>query len=119
MWPSIPLPPLCRPSSPSLKASSSSPLQRLSFSHVSVTLLRTTTRKTLNVEIDQLEIQFNQSSCNFFITTTQKHQFVESNDTQRRRLEEESNDVYASGFNKDDGGWSQRGGGGGGPIMHT
>ncbi|PNY17153.1 hypothetical protein L195_g013891, partial [Trifolium pratense] len=41
----------------------------------------------LTVEIDQLEIQFNQSSCNFFITNAQKHQSVEGSDTQQKRTE--------------------------------
>lgn len=41
----------------------------------------------LTVEIDQLEIQFNRSSCNFFITNAQNHQSVEGSDTQQQRTE--------------------------------
>lgn len=38
----------------------------------------------LTIEIDQLEIQFNQSSCNFFIANAQKPQSVEVSDPQQR-----------------------------------
>lgn len=41
----------------------------------------------LTVEIDQLEIQFNQSSCNFFITNAQKHHYEEGSDTLKQRTE--------------------------------
>ena len=42
------------------------------------------------VEIDRLEIQFNQSNCNFFITNAQKPQSVEvSNGIQQHRTEAE------------------------------
>ncbi|KAK7262793.1 hypothetical protein RJT34_30374 [Clitoria ternatea] len=42
----------------------------------------------LTVEIDQLEIQFNQSNCNFFVTNAQKLQSVEgSNGIQQHRRE--------------------------------
>lgn len=41
----------------------------------------------LTVEIDRLEIQFNQSSCNFFITNAEKHHYVEGSDTQKQRTE--------------------------------
>ncbi|KAK7360369.1 hypothetical protein VNO77_02357 [Canavalia gladiata] len=45
-------------------------------------------RLPLTVEIDQLEIQFNQCRCNFFIANAQKPQSVEvSNANQQRRME--------------------------------
>ncbi|KAL5063542.1 hypothetical protein RYX36_025279 [Vicia faba] len=41
----------------------------------------------LTVEIDRLEIQFNQSSCNFIIANAQKQHYVEDGDTLKQRTE--------------------------------
>lgn len=41
----------------------------------------------LTVEIDQLEIQFNQSTCNFFITNAQNPQSVEVSGVQQHQME--------------------------------
>lgn len=51
---------------------------------ITVSLL---SRLPLTVEIDQLEIQFNQSSCNFFIANAQKPQSVEVSRIQQCRVE--------------------------------
>ncbi|CAL0330809.1 unnamed protein product [Lupinus luteus] len=41
----------------------------------------------ITIEIDQLEIQFNQSDCNFFIANAQKPRSIEVSDVQQHRVE--------------------------------
>ncbi|XP_057747323.1 uncharacterized protein LOC130966520 [Arachis stenosperma] len=55
-----------------------------SLTSISVSLL---SHLPCTVEIDQLEIQFNQPSCNFFVSNAQKPQSVGVTDTQQHRVE--------------------------------
>ncbi|MED6194047.1 hypothetical protein PIB30_024814 [Stylosanthes scabra] len=55
-----------------------------SLTSISVSLLSNLPH---TVEIDQLEIQFNQPSCNFFVSNAQKPQSVGVTDNQQRRVE--------------------------------
>ncbi|RYR35653.1 hypothetical protein Ahy_A10g050784 [Arachis hypogaea] len=55
-----------------------------SSTSISVSLL---SHLPCTVEIDQLEIQFNQPSCNFFVSNAQKPQSVGVSDTQQHRVE--------------------------------